>query len=237
MSALLEKIRDKSARIGVVGGGYVGLPNVVLFAQKGFSVIAADTNPRVVEFLHQGKSHIKDPELEQSVPNAFKTGRISATTDVTSAANQCDVLIISVPTPAEKKEPDLRFVEQSAASIGVGLKKNALVVLESTVYPGACKEVLCPILEEKSGLKAGTDFYIAHCPERMNPGDPNHTIFNTPRIVGGIDDASMRAAESLYCSVGLTVKTVANLQTAELVKLVENTQRDVNIAFMSEVAL
>ncbi|HLD75638.1 MAG TPA: nucleotide sugar dehydrogenase, partial [Candidatus Norongarragalinales archaeon] len=230
MSALLEKIRDKSARIGVVGVGYVGLPNVVLFAQKGFSVIAADTNPRVVEFLHQGKSHIKDPELEQSVPNAFKTGRISATTDVTSAANQCDVLIISVPTPAEKKEPDLRFVEQSAASIGVGLKKNALVVLESTVYPGACKEVLCPILEEKSGLKAGTDFYIAHCPERMNPGDPNHTIFNTPRIVGGIDDASMRAAEALYCSVGLTVKTVANLQTAELVKLVENTQRDVNIA-------
>lgn len=234
---LLEKIKTKKATVTVVGAGYVGLPTALLFAEKGFTVIAADKNPRVVECTNQGKSHINDPELNLRVPAVFATGRLSATLDVMDAARRSDAILVCVPTPTENHEPDLRYIESSAQDIGAGLKKDTLVVLESTVYPGVTENVLGTILEQKSGLCVGDDFHLAHCPERLNPGDTQHSIDNTPRIVGGINSASKQSAQALYESVGLKMHSVANIHTAEMVKLVENTQRDVNIAFINEMAL
>lgn len=234
---LLEKIRSKKAIVCVVGAGYVGLPTALLFTEKGFTVIAADKNPRVVDLTNRGESHINDPELSVRVPKALESGRLSATVDVTEAVRKSDAVLVCVPTPAENKQPDLGFVRHCGKEIGSGLQKGTLVVLESTVYPGVTENVLGSILEKQSGMKKGSDFFLAHCPERLNPGDVKHTIDNTPRIVGGINDASLRAAKALYESVGLSMHAVPDMHTAELVKLVENTQRDVNIAFINEMAL
>jgi len=233
----MEKIQRKNATITVVGAGYVGLPTALLFAETGYFVIAADTSERVVTLTNQGISHINDPELNQRVPKAHASGRLRATLDVTDAVRQSDAVLICVPTPAENHAPDLSFVQKSGAAIGAGLKPETLVVLESTVYPGVTENVLGGILQEKSGLKKGKDFFLAHCPERLNPGDSHHTIDNTPRIVGGINSDSLEAAKALYESAGLKMHGVPDMHTAEMVKLVENTQRDVNIAFINEMAL
>lgn len=233
---LIERIASKKAAVCVVGAGYVGLPTALLFTEKGFQVIAADKNDRVVELTNRGKSHINDPQLNARVPKAFATGRLSATTDVAAAVKKSDAVLVCVPTPAKDGEPDLKYVEKSGSDIGAGLQKNALVVLESTVYPGVTENVLGPILEKQSGLEKGKEFFLAHCPERLNPGDAQHTIDNTPRIVGGINKESLHAAKALYESVGLSMHAVPDMHTAELVKLVENTQRDVNIAFINEMA-
>lgn len=234
---LLEKIASKKATVCVVGAGYVGLPTALLFTEKGFTVIAADKNPRVVDLTNQGKSHINDSELNERVPKAFESGRLSATVDVTEAVRKSDAVLVCVPTPAENGEPDLQFVMASGKDIGAGLKKDSLVVLESTVYPGVTENVLGPILEKQTGMRKGSGFFLAHCPERLNPGDAKHKIDNTPRIVGGVNAKSLQAAKALYESVGLNMHAVPDLHTAELVKLVENTQRDVNIAFINEMAL
>ncbi|MFH1056957.1 MAG: nucleotide sugar dehydrogenase [Candidatus Micrarchaeota archaeon] len=235
---LKSKISSKKAVVCIVGVGYIGLPNAVLFASKGYTVIAADVNERIVRMTNEGKSHIKDAVLEKSVPQAFATGRLKATQDVSKAVSESDAVLISVPTPSENGEPDLSFVENSCAAIGKSMKKGTLVVLESTVYPGCCEEIVKPILERESGLQCGRDFFLAHCPERMNPGDTTHTVGNTIRIVGGVDSESGEIAKALYESVlGPNVLLVKNMKTAELVKLVENTQRDVNIAFINEIAL
>lgn len=235
---LLEKIKSKSAVVCIVGVGYVGLPNVVLFAEKGFHVIAADLNERIVDLTNKGESHINDPVLNKSVPRVFATGRLKAMKDATQAARESDVIIVSVPTPAEGGEPDLAFVKNACASVARGLKKGSLLIVESTVYPGVCREVVKPLVERESGLKCGKDFFLAHCPERLNPGDNEHNVLVTPRVVGGVDSESGEVAKALYESV-VTAKVVlvSNADTAELSKLVENTQRDVNIAFISEMAL
>ncbi len=235
--SFLDKIKQKTAVITVVGAGYVGLPTALLFAEKGFPVIAADTNERIVRLTNEGISHINDPELNERVPKAKASGRLRAIQDVTEAVRASDAVLICVPTPAENHAPDLTHVKQSASAIGAGLQKGTLVVLESTVYPSVTENVLGGILEKQSGLKKGTDFYLAHCPERLNPGDLQHTIDNTPRIVGGINQASLDAAKALYESAGLHMHAVPDMHTAEMVKLVENTQRDVNIAFINEMAL
>ncbi len=247
--SLLEKIKAKKARVCIVGGGYVGLPNAVLFAEKGFETTIADLSERIVRLTNEGKSHIKDAVLEKSVPAAHATRRLKATTDVSAAARDSDVIIISVPTPTKETpdgiSPDLSFVEAASASIGKGIgkgieksKEEKLVVLESTVYPGVCRRVLKPILERESKRVCGRDFFLAHCPERINPGDDEHSIRRTPRVVGGLDERAGELAQALYeAVVEARVFRVSNMDTAELVKLTENTQRDVNIAFMNEIAL
>ncbi len=235
--SFLEKIKEKTAVITVVGAGYVGLPTALLFCERGFSVIAADTNERIVRLTNQGISHINDPELNERVPKAKQSGRLRAMQDVTAAVRESDAVLICVPTPAENHAPDLTYVKQSAEAIGAGIKKGSVVVLESTVYPGVTENVLGALIEKKSGLQKGTDFFLAHCPERLNPGDTQHKIDNTPRIVGGINAASLEAAKALYESAGLKMHAVPDMHTAEMVKLVENTQRDVNIAFINEMAL
>jgi nucleotide sugar dehydrogenase len=222
----------------IVGVGYVGLPNALLFAEKGYRVIAADINPRIVELTNKGISHINDPILKKEVPKIWRTGRLKATTNIIEAVSRSDAVIISVPTPAERGLPDLTAVKNSCSDIAKGLKKGSLVVLESTVYPGVCRNIIRPILEKGSGLVCGKGFYLAHCPERMNPGDSSHTIKNTPRIVGGIDSKSADMAYKLYKSViDAEIFRVSSLEAAEMVKLVENTQRDINIAYMNEIAI
>lgn len=235
---LLEKIKSKKAVVCVVGVGYVGLPNAVLFADQGYHVIAADITPRIVDLTNKGESHINDPVLNKSVPRVFATGRLKAMQDVKKAASESDVIIISVPTPAESGEPDLTFVKNACTSVAHGLKKGSLVVIESTVYPGVCREIVKPLIEKESGLKCGKEFFLAHCPERLNPGDNEHNVLVTPRVVGGVDAESGDVVKALYESVvDAKITLVSNADTAELSKLVENTQRDVNIAFISEMAL
>ncbi len=240
---LLNKIKARKAAVCIVGGGYVGLPNAVLFVEKGFDVTIADLSERVVCMTNEGKSHIKDPVLEQSVPRAFKTGRLRATMDVANAAEKSDVIIISVPTPTKNNEPDLSYIEAASKDVGKGLaaaggKKEKLVVLESTVYPSVCHTIIKQILERESKLACGKHFFLAHCPERLNPGDNEHAVRVTPRIVGGVDARSGELAQVLYESVvEAKIFRVSDMDTAELVKLVENTQRDLNIAFINEIAL
>jgi len=234
---LNEKIKSKKAVVCIVGAGYVGLPNAILFAEKGFNVIAADVSERIVSLTNKGVSHINDPVLNKSVPRVFATGRLKAMQDTAKAASESDVIIVSVPTPAEEGEPDLTFVKSACASVAKGLRKGSLVVIESTVYPGACRTVVKPLLEKESGLKCGKDFFLAHCPERLNPGDNEHNVMVTPRVVGGVDEESGAVAKTLYESVvDAKIVLVSNADTAELSKLVENTQRDVNIAYMNEIA-
>ena len=235
---LLDKIKSKQAVVSIVGVGYVGLPNAVLFAEKGFSVIAADISERIVKMTNEGKSHINDPVLNKSVPRVFETGRLKAVRDVSLAASDSDVIIISVPTPAENNEPDLSYIKNSCASVGKGMRKGALVVIESTVYPSVCRTIVKPLLEKESGLECGKDFFLAHCPERLNPGDNEHNVMVTPRVVGGVDMESGLVAKALYESVvDAKIVLLSNADAAELSKLVENTQRDVNIAYINEIAL
>lgn len=235
--SLIDKIKQKKATICIVGVGYVGLPNAVSFVEKGFTVIAADASQRVVDLTNAGKSHINDPALNESVPKAFATGRLNATQDVATATKKSDVVIISVPTPTKGNQPDLTYIENASHDISRGLTKDKLVILESTVYPSTCNAVIKPILEA-SGLKCGKDFLLAHCPERLNPGDNEHSVKKTHRIVGGFDEQSGKTAKTLYEQIiDANIMQVSSLDTAELVKLVENTQRDLNIAYMNEIAL
>lgn len=236
--SLEEKISSKKAKVAVYGVGYVGLPTCVLLVEKGFQVIAVDVNPRIVELTNRGESHINDEFLRKSVNSAWKTGRLKATSDTAQAGKDADIIIISVPTPSENNKPDLKYVEKACEDIAQGLRgSEKLVIVESTVYPSACRKVLKPILEKEGG-KCGKDFYLAHCPERLNPGDNDHNVRVTPRIVGGIDEKSGILAQKFYESyIDAKIFRMSSLDAAELVKLVENTQRDVNIAFMNEVAL
>lgn len=235
---LIDKIKAKTAVVCIVGLGYVGLPNAVLIANKGFTVIGADISPRIVDATNNGVSHINDPVLLTQVKAAHATGRLSAVLDAAKAASQSDVILLSVPTPTKGNEPDLTFVLNAAASVGKGLRKGTLVVMESTVYPGACARELKPALEAASGLACGKDFFLAHCPERINPGDSAHQPHNLPRVVGGFDAGSGDAVQAFYeAIIDANVFRVSSMETAELAKLTENTQRDVNIAFMSEIAL
>lgn len=232
-------ISDGKVAVAIVGIGYVGLPNALLFARRGLKVIAADINPRISRLTNKGISHINDPMLKKEVPRIWKTGRLVAMTNIAAATTAADVIIISVPTPAESGLPDMRFVKNSCRQIGRGLdkEKQRLIILESTVYPGACREVLKPILENSSGLTCGKDFFLAHCPERMNPGDKIHTIDRVARVVGGIDKKSAQLAEVLYKRViQAPIFRCSSIETAELIKLVENTQRDINIAYINEIA-
>lgn len=235
-----EKLRDRSAKICVVGVGYVGLPTALLFAEKGYRVIGADVNPSFVDSLNKGKSYIKDPALDKGVEQAHSAKRLSATTDATAAAKEADAIIVCVPTPSVRNKPDMQYLEASLKSVAKGLdaEKPRLVVTESTTYPGACRSFSKPLLERESGLKCGKDFFLGHCLERLNLSDAAHTVKNTPRVLAGVDEESSKLVEELYKNaVDAQVLRVSSTDVVETVKLVENIQRDVNLAFINEVAL
>jgi len=232
-----QAIKDKSARIAVIGMGYVGLPTAVNFAENGFNVIGVSRTRNKVNAINQGSCYLKDLNIDERVARVVQHKKLTATTDTAEATKKSEVIVITVPTPiTPDKKPDLSFIIAAGRGISQGLGHGKLVVLESTVYPGVTEEVLRPVLEE-SGLKAGTDFGLSYCPERYNPGDAAHRILDVVRVVGGITPEWTELTTELYKNNAKDVVTVKDIKTAEAAKVIENIQRDLNIALMNELAL
>jgi len=233
LDKLLAKIESREALIGVVGLGYVGLPLVREFTRAGMNVLGFDVDPKKVKSLMSGRSyigHIPSKTVKQMVSG----GLFAATTNFRQLSKP-DCILICVPTPLTKmREPDMAYVEATAESISKTLRKGQLVVLESTTYPGTCAEVMLPILS-KSGLKVGRDFYLAYSPEREDPGRTNYTTKTIPKVVGGYDKASLKAACACYRTALEAIVPVSNCEAAEACKILENTFRCVNIALVNEL--
>src|SRR5689334_12404076 len=235
IDTLLDRIRTRDARIGVIGLGYVGLPLAVEFARAGFTVTGFDVDAKKTAQINCGKSYIPDVagiDLAECVRNRT----LSATTDM-SQLGAMDAIDICVPTPLRKtRDPDLSYVVQAVEAVAATLKRGQLVILESTTYPGTTDEVVQPMLEEK-GLRADVDFFLAFSPERVDPGNQQFTTRNIPKIVGGVGPASTEVAAALYASAVDRVVPVSSTRVAEMVKLLENTFRAVNIGLVNEIAL
>ena len=233
--ALVAKGEDRSALCGVVGLGYVGLPLVVEFVRAGYRVIGFDVVGRVVDGLNAGRSHIQDVPSED-VARAVKDGRFEATTDL-SRLREPDLISICVPTPLSKtKDPDVSFVLAATESVKRTLRRGQAVVLESTTYPGTTRELMLPALES-TGLKVGEDFFLAFSPERVDPGNPTWHTRNTPKVVGGITPACFETVRAIYQPAIETLVPVSSTEAAELVKILENTFRSVNIGLANEMAI
>ena len=232
---LKEKIDGRKAKIGIIGLGYVGLPLAVEFAKAGFDVTGFDVDASKVAEINAGRSYIGDVKTEDIAQNV-SGGRLRATTDMSKLADM-DVVDICVPTPLRKtKDPDMSFVQSAAEEIAKHIHPGMLIVLESTTYPGTTAEVLQPMFEAK-GLKVGEDFFLAFSPERVDPANEKYNTRNTPKVVGGTTPACSEVAKALYSSAVDTVVPVSSTQVAEMVKLLENTFRAVNIGLVNEIAL
>lgn len=230
---LLAKIAQRSATVGIIGLGYVGLPLARLFAEKGFLALGFDTDPAKLVTLAEGRSYLKHIPAESLGPLVAK-GRLVPAPQV-ARLGDCDAIIICVPTPLDAKhDPDLSFVINTAKTVASHLRQGQLVVLESTTYPGTTAEVMKPILEQ-GGLKAGVDFFLAFSPEREDPGNERHGTADMPKVVGADDPQSRALVEALYGAVVPQVVPVSSAATAEAVKLTENIFRAVNIALVNEL--
>ena len=241
-----EYFAGKKIQVGIVGLGYVGLPLALRFAEQGHQVKGFDTDPEKVANLNAGQSYIQHIRADK-IAQFHHSGAFSATTDFTEIAGR-DAVIICVPTPLDERyQPDLSFVEQTARSIQPHLQREQLIVLESTTYPGTTEELVLPFLE-KSGLKCpvqrdkraadpATDFYLAFSPEREDPGNKNFSLAQIPKVVGGVNAPSRRAAAALYGQIVARVVEVSSTQAAEMCKLLENIFRCVNIALVNELKM
>jgi UDP-N-acetyl-D-glucosamine dehydrogenase len=235
MDLLAAKIVDKSARVAVIGLGYVGLPLAVGFAKAGYRVLGLEVDERKAAALNGGKSYIQDVDSSELM-SMVQAGRLSATIDY-DLLRDIDAIFICVPTPFDAmKAPDLSYIDQATRSIASRLKAGQLVILQSTTYPGTTEEFVLPILEE-SGLRAGKDFHLAFSPERINPGDRQFTVENTPKVVGGLTPHCTELARLLLAHLFAHVHVVTSLRAAEMSKLLENIFRSVNIALVNELAL
>jgi UDP-N-acetyl-D-glucosamine dehydrogenase len=232
VQARLRKIESRDFPVAVIGLGYVGLPLARAFVQAGFPVLGFDTDPAKVAKLQRGESYIG--HIPAEVVRAMRQRRFEAT-DRFERLGAADAVIICVPTPlTEAREPDLTFVVNSAKAVAQALRPGQLVVLESTTYPGTTRDVVRPILEA-GGLKAGQDFYLAFSPEREDPGNPTYSAPTIPKVVGGLDAASLELAAALYAPVVTRVVRVSSPEVAEACKILENTYRAVNIALVNEL--
>jgi UDP-N-acetyl-D-glucosamine dehydrogenase len=233
--ALIEKARRRDALFGIVGLGYVGLPLAVELAGAGYRVLGFDISERVVSGLKAGRSHVKDISDEQ-LNAAVQTGRFEATTDM-SRMGEPDAISICVPTPLSKfKDPDVSYIVAATEAVKRTLRRGQAIILESTTYPGTTREILQPALES-TGLRVGEDFFLAFSPERVDPGNPTWQTRNTPKVVGGITQACARVACALYQPAIERLVPVSTTEAAELVKLLENTFRSVNIGLVNEMAI
>ncbi len=230
---LLAKLENKSFVVGVIGLGYVGLPLLHCFVEKGFRSIGFDIDKSKVDSLAKGKSYIKHISSER-IQRANASGRFHVTTDF-SRLKECDAILIAVPTPLNKnREPDMSFIVTTCEAIAPHIRKGQLVVLESTTYPGTTEEVMVPILE-KNGLKVDKDFYVAFSPEREDPNNPNYTTETIPKVVGSTSPDGLAVADLLYKQIVVRTVPVSSVKVAEATKLMENIFRAVNIALVNEL--
>jgi UDP-N-acetyl-D-glucosamine dehydrogenase len=235
MASLISKLQSKSAHLVVMGIGYVGLPLVAEFARAGFRVTGFDKDDRKVVALNKGESYIQDVPVEDIAPHVRK-GRLDASTDP-AVLGKADAIIVCVPTPLNKtKDPDMRFIVDATAEIARHQHAGMVIVLESTTYPGTTTEVLVPKLTEK-GFKLGEDVFVAFSPERVDPGNAIYKTRNTPKVIGGASPSCLEHAVALYSHIIEKVVPVSSTETAEMVKLLENTFRAVNIGLVNEVAI
>lgn len=232
--SLAAKITDRSAHVCVIGLGYVGMPVALRAARVGFRVTGVDLSEERVAAVCAGRSGLTDID-DDELATQVHSGRLSATTDSAVLAS-ADIAVICVPTPLKDESPDMSHVVSAARSVGANLHAGELVVLESTTYPGTTEELLVEILEE-SGLAAGADFYLGFSPERIDPGNPEYRLENVPKVIGGLNDASTELMAAFYGALVDEVVQVASPRTAEMVKLLENTYRHVNIALINELAI
>src|SRR5438874_11868915 len=232
---LKKKIRDRSAKVGVVGLGYVGLPLAVEMARKGYQATGIDLMREKVDAVNSGMSYVLDVPSE-TLLSFVSANKIRATQSL-AAVEKLDTLNICVPTPLRKnKDPDLSYVIAAVEVIRNHIRPGQLIILESTTYPGTTREVVLPILEV-SGLKAGTDFFLAYSPERVDPGNPNFNTRNIPKVVAGVTSRCASTAVFFYRQYIENVLSVSSTDCAEMVKLLENTFRSVNIALANEMAM
>jgi UDP-N-acetyl-D-glucosamine dehydrogenase len=221
--------------VAVIGAGYVGVPLAATFAEAGQRVLLLDVQPHLVEALNRGESHIEDISNER-LAMLVEKGLVVATADY-EQLRQAHAVLIALPTPlSRQREPDLSHIERASRDLAAALQRGQVVVLESTTWPGTTREIVQPILEQGSGLKAGEDFHLAMSPERVDPGREDWTTKTTPKVVGGIDPESTRAAAEVYRAAIDTVHEVSTPEAAELTKLLENIYRAVNIALVNELA-
>ena len=233
---LIDRFEKGEAVIGIVGLGYVGLPLILTYGKKKFKTLGFDIDPKKVEALKAGRSYIKHIPTAR-IKELVDSGSFDATTDF-NRVPEADALLLCVPTPLNKnREPDMRFIVSTAEGIGPHLRKGQIVVLESTTYPGTTDELLKDILERTSGLKAGEDFVLAYSPEREDPGNPNFDTQRIPKVVGAMSAEGLEAAVALYRAALDKVIPVSSTRVAEIVKLLENTFRAVNIGLVNEMAI
>jgi len=232
---LIAKAERRQILFGIVGLGYVGLPLAVELARAGYRVLGFDVNANVVEGLNEGRSHVKDV-TDAQLQQAMECGRFSSTTDM-ARLSEPDAISICVPTPLSKfKDPDVSFIVAATEAVKKRLRRGQAIVLESTTYPGTTREIMLPALES-TGLKVGQDFFLAFSPERVDPGNGNYGTRNTPKVVGGITADCRAVAVALYQPAIDTLVPVSTTEAAELVKLLENTFRSVNIGLVNEMAI
>ena len=240
LTKLLNKIKDKSAVVGIIGMGYVGLPLALEFASKGFNVIGFDIDEKKIPLLIAGKSYIKHIS-EDRIKNAVVSKKFKATADF-SKLSDCDAIIICVPTPLNKhREPEMKYIVETAATIQKYLRIGQLVTLESTTYPGTTEEILLPMFENSafkihnSKFTVGVDFFLAFSPEREDPNNQNYSTATIPKVVGGVTKNCLKAAQTLYDQVIVKTVPVSSPRVAEATKLLENIYRSVNIALVNEL--
>jgi UDP-N-acetyl-D-glucosamine dehydrogenase len=233
---IIQRLKDRTAKVAVLGLGYVGLPLATVFAEAGYQVTGIDPLEEKVTAIQGGKSYIQDVTDEQ-VASLVAAGRLKATADFSVLAD-ADAVSICVPTPLRKTgDPDLSYIVSATESVAKYLHKEMVIVLESSTYPGTTRELVLPRLEETSGLKAGEDFFLAFSPERVDPGRKDWTTQNTPKVVGGITPACCEVATTWYSQALQTVVPVSSSEVAEMAKLLENTFRMINIAMVNELAV
>jgi len=234
--ALIKKLEEKKAQIGILGLGYVGLPLAVVFAEAGFDVMGIDPDTRKVEALNQGISYIHDVPTE-TVARLVKAGKLKASTDF-AVLKEIDAVSICVPTPLRKTgDPDMSYILSACEQVAKYVHPSMVIVLESTTYPGTTRELMLPMLTEKSGLKIGEDLFICFSPERVDPGREDWTTYNTPKVMGGITLACAEVASAWYRGAIKTVVSVSTAEAAEMTKLLENTFRMINIGLVNELAI
>lgn len=233
---LIEKLNTRTARVAVVGMGYVGLPLAVVFAEAGFTVTGIDLDARKVEALNRKESYILDVPTAE-VARLVEAGKLRATTDY-SAASEADAVSICVPTPLRQTgDPDLSFIVSAVEGLAPYLHAGMIIILESSTYPGTTRELVLPTLTDKAHLDVGKEIFLAFSPERVDPGRKDWTTYNTPKVVGGITPACSEVANAWYSQALKTVVPVTSTEVAEMAKLLENTFRMINIGLVNELAI